>query len=127
VREQLGFAYHARAHEHKRSWNGSPTTPKLLGNTFAQGLLLGSAVYVARVRFGLHPLAATGLGLLLGSVLVLVTPQRRGAEKAELEAAIYEKAPARVKKALSQLPPKERSRALDRLETEVRKYAPVAA
>jgi hypothetical protein len=101
--------------------------PKLLGYTIAQGLLLGSIVYVARVRFGFHPLAAMGLGLLFGSVLVLVTPRGRGAERAELEAAIYQKAPAQVKKALNQLPPKERARALDRLETAVRRYAPLAA
>ena len=101
--------------------------PKLLRNTLAQGLLLGTTVYVARARFGLHPLASAGLGLALGSVLVLVTPQRRSAEKAQLEAAIFQTAPAPVKKALSQLPPKERSRALERLEAEIRKYAPLAA
>jgi len=100
---------------------------RVLGHPLPQGLLLGAIVYVARVRFGFHPLAATSLGLLLGGVIVLVTPRRRGAEKAEIDAAIYETAPATIKKALSQLPPEERAQALDRLETEIRKYAALAA
>ena len=95
----------------------------LFGNPYAQGLFLGSTVYLARVRYGLPPFVAAGLGVLLGAVLILVTPQRRGPWKAEVEAAIYETAPAVVKKALRKLPPEERARALDRLETEIRKYA----
>jgi hypothetical protein len=92
-----------------------------------QGLALATIVYLARVRFGLHPLASAALGLFLGSVLILVTPQPRGVGKPEVKAAIYETAPKTVKKALDKLPREEREQALGRLETEIRKYASLAA
>ena len=94
-----------------------------LCNPVAQGVFLGSTVYLARVRFGFPPFVAAGLGVFLGAVLILITPQRGRPRKAEVEAAIYEAAPARVREALGKLPPKQRARALNRLETEIRKYA----
>ncbi len=103
------------------------TLSRLLSHPLSQGLTLGGIVYIARARYGLHPAAATGLGVVLGALLILVSPPARGGRKAEFDTAIYETTPKRVKQALDKLPAKDRERVLNRLETEVLKYAPLAA